>query len=573
MGKNDANNIFNLAVGAVVGVLIYTAYTNHLRSYAVDQGIDCDGPRPWNKRERARFDAMTDTQKRKYLVTRQQEFKELCHEAAQELNGRELRQESLSPMERNLSPGGSQYEDAPGDPLYPHRKPGSKGQGLEYPIYDDEAHAFFEPSLPSKYGGNQAAYALAYAAAKKKKKKAKGGGGKAAKGGGKDAGGGADTADAPASDAPTDTPAATDTPACDCSCMPMDSDPSKFKIETADGVDCYNHVYPPSKAECETALKEVCAKRASGGADLASAPDKTAKGGGGATDKAAKGGGKKAKSAAYAQAYAAYVRAYAAAKKKAAGGGKAADAPAPDAAPAKGAAAPAAAASGSGNCGKTVYTSTGKTASPKDTGQKTRHYQSGKPDDKTEEWNIANSPFKNYEYTTYVNVGKPDHDDQVSFKFYGPTHQDGKGAWHLVDVGFMKGDFSLGHEKPHPKTTMGEVKGQSIGSIVGKTVGLKGVIYQGPKGNHIEGWADVGGTWKKMVEGDNVGGKFAVDPNQNIQLRIDAAPQVKVQCAQATEITPPSGGASAAPASKAAPATPAKAAKSGAAYSYRVTVA
>src|SRR5690349_18880411 len=224
MGKNDANNIFNLAVGAVVGVLIYTAYTNHLRSYAVDQGIDCDKPRPWNRRERAQFDAMTDTQKRKYLVTREQEFKQLCHEAAQQLNAEEFESETQSPMERNLDPYNRQYDALPGDPLYPQRKPGSKGLGLEYPTYDSQGHAYLIPSLPARFGvDNEAAYALAYAAAKKKKKakggaKAKGGG--KGSGGGKDAGGGgADTADAPATDTPTDTPAAPD--ACDCSCMPM----------------------------------------------------------------------------------------------------------------------------------------------------------------------------------------------------------------------------------------------------------------------------------------------------------------------------------------------------------------
>jgi hypothetical protein len=51
---------------------------------------------------------------------------------------------------------------------------------------------------------------------------------------------------------------------CDCTCMPMATQKGKFKIETAAGEDCYNHVYPASMAECETALTEVCAKRGGG---------------------------------------------------------------------------------------------------------------------------------------------------------------------------------------------------------------------------------------------------------------------------------------------------------------------
>jgi hypothetical protein len=70
---------------------------------------------------------------------------------------------------------------------------------------------------------------------------------------------------APSTPAPSTTPApATGGGGCDCTCMPMDSDPNRQKIETAAGEDCYNHIYPASVAECETALKEVCAKRGGG---------------------------------------------------------------------------------------------------------------------------------------------------------------------------------------------------------------------------------------------------------------------------------------------------------------------
>lgn len=96
---------------------------------------------------------------------------------------------------------------------------------------------------------------------------------------------------------PTEGGGATPAPAaaggCDCSCMPMDSDPSRFKIETAAGVDCYNNIYPASMAECETALKEVCAKRGGGGGSTPAATESGGSGdsGGGGDDKAAEGGG------------------------------------------------------------------------------------------------------------------------------------------------------------------------------------------------------------------------------------------------------------------------------------------
>lgn len=67
---------------------------------------------------------------------------------------------------------------------------------------------------------------------------------------------------------------------CNCSCMNMDSDKTRWKIETPDKKDCYNHIYPPSIEECAKALKEVCAGSCCGGG-----------GGGGATEPAAEGGG------------------------------------------------------------------------------------------------------------------------------------------------------------------------------------------------------------------------------------------------------------------------------------------
>jgi hypothetical protein len=587
--KNDANNIFNLAVGAVVGVLIYTAYSNHLRSYAAEAtAINCDGPRPWSRRERARYETMTSTQRRRYLVTREQEFQRLCHEIAQEINSDQF---AGSPMEQNLR--NHQYWLKRGaDPLYPQRAQNSTGLGLEYPTYDDTGKAFFEPSLPSQFGGNQAAFALAYAAKKKKKKAggggktAKGGGGGKAKGGGgggKDAGGdtgggdaGGDTSSAPTDSAPTDT-AAPAAGGCDCSCMPMDSDPSKFKIETADGTDCYNHVYPPSKAECETALKEVCAKRATGGADLSSAPDKTAKGGGGAADKGgggAKGGGKKSKSAAYARAYAAYYHAYAAAKKKAAagGGGKAAKTPAADdtsSTPTTKTPSAAPTAGGAPSSGKFPYPTTGKTWKLSDSGKSTRHYASGGSSGTTE-WNadvggVAN--IMGVVYYTHPSSCSGGHGDEADIKLWGPHHSNGGCCWCIVNINGA-GDVCVGGEGPHPKTAKCRQKVGNVGSVAGKRVGLLHAISKGSGGAHSEVWIDTGGGFKKVGQYDgpcgNVQKSTTPSSGQQVQFRCDCS-GVKVESANAYEVTPSGGGGgssgpSATPAASKSPAatTPTK---------------
>jgi hypothetical protein len=128
-------------------------------------------------------------------------------------------------------------------------------------------------------------------------KKSKGGGGKSggksSKGGGgsgsKSKGGSSKSSDTSTPDTMADTGGSTDSAGtCDCTCMPMASDKTRFKIETAAGVDCYNHVYPASMAECQTALQGVCAKRGGTSSNPSSDANTPAP-----ADTSAKGGAKK----------------------------------------------------------------------------------------------------------------------------------------------------------------------------------------------------------------------------------------------------------------------------------------
>jgi hypothetical protein len=183
-----------------------------------------------------------------------------------------------------------------------------------------------------------------------------------------------------------------------------------------------------------------------------------------------------------------------------------------------------------GTCGKTIYPATGKSMVAKNSGKTSRHYQSGGTS-ATTEWNVAGCPFEDYEMTGYVTFNA----DECSWKMLGNGHSDGKGAWHNFNLR-IDGKTGLGYEHPHPKTTK-LYNGGSVGSVKGKKVGVKAVIWRIPSGHHVEGYVDIGTGWKKMVAGDNPGGKFTKDPNQQVQFRIDD--KATFHCAIVQEIRPP----------------------------------
>ena len=194
-----------------------------------------------------------------------------------------------------------------------------------------------------------------------------------------------------------------------------------------------------------------------------------------------------------------------------------------------------------GACLQTLYETTGRTEKLTEEPFKTRHYASGKPDDITKEVNSAlGCPFDSYELTLYVTVDDTDHDDNISVKCYGPQHDDGIGKWYITDLSFDAGLWSQTHEEPHPTTPKPNTFGTRIGSIVGKEIGMKVVIWKKGSGAHMEGWADYGDRiWKKGISTDNIDGKlYSPDDDQKIQIRIDAAHIVKYKCFSVQEIKP-----------------------------------
>ena len=135
----------------------------------------------------------------------------------------------------------------------------------------------------------------------------------------------------------------------------------------------------------------------------------------------------------------------------------------------------AAAGGSTGSCSGGPYKSTGKTVTTSTRGPTTRHYASGKPDDETIEKNAKGVTFKNYQFVSYVTVNSIEHEDNVSVKI-GGTHSSG---WYDHGITFKAGMGCLGTEKKHPSTNACVVKGKTIGNIVGKKIGIAGVMING----------------------------------------------------------------------------------------------
>jgi len=165
------------------------------------------------------------------------------------------------------------------------------------------------------------------------------------------------------------------------------------------------------------------------------------------------------------------------------------------------------------------YASTGRQLSTTTRGPTTRHYASGKPDDKTIEKNADNITFQNYQCIYFVTLSSIEHDDNISTKL-GGTHS---GGWDDHGVSFNSGKTCLGNEPNHPDTNSCIKTGPSIGNILNKRVGVCAVWRR--QGPHTELWTKLPTqtAWVKALE--NTGALGGFTPNQSgdheSQLRID----------------------------------------------------
>jgi hypothetical protein len=162
------------------------------------------------------------------------------------------------------------------------------------------------------------------------------------------------------------------------------------------------------------------------------------------------------------------------------------------------------------------YKMIGKEMSSTQRGPTTRHYASGKPDDRTIERNIKDIRAKNYQFLVDVKLTTIEHNDTVSLK-YGGTHM--KSGWFDNTVDMESGQVGLGVERKHPSADLEIIKGTKIGSILNKKIRLAGVYFKDQ--NKCEMWTNLGDGWKKGAEGTDVG-KFNPKSEVNeAQLRID----------------------------------------------------
>lgn len=150
----------------------------------------------------------------------------------------------------------------------------------------------------------------------------------------------------------------------------------------------------------------------------------------------------------------------------------------------------------------------------------TRHYASGKPDDRTIEANADNIQYTDYQFIVDVTMHGIEHDDNVSLKF-GGTHM-GSG-WFDSGVSFEDGECCLGKEEDHPSTDLCVERGPKIGSIVEKPVKIAGVYRTAT--NHQELWTNIGSGWVKQLEADDLGGFNPNSDEDEAQLRIDGFDQ------------------------------------------------
>jgi hypothetical protein len=196
--------------------------------------------------------------------------------------------------------------------------------------------------------------------------------------------------------------------------------------------------------------------------------------------------------------------------------------------------------------GGTIFPSTGKTWTAKDSGKKTRNYASGGSSGTTQYDIKGVGAVNNLESTVDFDWGNCN--DTMSIKHYGPDHSDGKCCWIILNVDGA-GKFFLGGEGNHPTTEKSNLAtGSSMGSLKNKRVQIKFVTYIDSQ-VHARGYGNVGGQWKEFIKWDGSqfgAAKKASKPasDANIQFRIDCS-GIKIHSAVASEIRPTGGTTSA----------------------------
>jgi len=202
--------------------------------------------------------------------------------------------------------------------------------------------------------------------------------------------------------------------------------------------------------------------------------------------------------------------------------------------------------------GTHIYKTTGKKCSCTNEGEKSLSCHSG-GGGVTVRGNCNNCSLDNYEATGILQfTGKCGcGGDEATIKHLGPSHSKGNCCWSISTV-TQAGNVGFNQEGPHPDTTKPKPEKTlgNVGSLVGKKVGIKSVIWKGGSGWHQEVWVDASGSgsnWKKFGAKDfsSWGATKTTStkaPNQQVEFRNDCS-GAKWLSLDVSEIVP--GGAAA----------------------------
>jgi hypothetical protein len=131
----------------------------------------------------------------------------------------------------------------------------------------------------------------------------------------------------------------------------------------------------------------------------------------------------------------------------------------------------------------------------------------------------------------------------VVIKFWGPHHTGSACCYCTAGIG-VSGNVNFGGEGPHPKTSSSMKAGTPQGTVGGKKIGFKHIIWKTGATIHQEAWVNLTGKWTKAGVYDRSTCGFnktstAPTSNAEVEIRSDCA-NVVYHSSEVVPITPPS---------------------------------
>jgi hypothetical protein len=173
------------------------------------------------------------------------------------------------------------------------------------------------------------------------------------------------------------------------------------------------------------------------------------------------------------------------------------------------------------------------------------HYASTGKAAKSHRVDIDGTPEPNLEATIWLTMPPTCNDggkNGVGIKFWGPHHTGSACCYCLAGLG-VSGNVNFGGEGPHPKTNSSMKRAGNVGTVGGKKVGFKHIIWKAGSNIHQEAWVNTTGSWSKIGEFDratcgNVKTSTSPAKNAEVEFRADCG-NVVFHSTEVVAITPP----------------------------------